>query len=473
MKCSRTKFIRLIIYFLITIGFSYQSLSICLDYFKFTTTTFVSVQILPPQLVIPKLVLCFSIDLFNYTSLAKIFKTSSANKVTFTRSFNQTGNCNDITKLDGSLVNFGQFLKGKAFCLSFSTSSFRALRTMEDVNACQVYQTALFGFHFNTTLNERWEGQLGDTKNYFGVYTPIFSYMIPFDSDFDGPIRPSTIVFARKSSTHLTFRYTYAMSVSKLAPPPYDTSCFDYTKHGFTSKFNCINKCEKDIITKHGFLHDRGLVLDRKHFENSTLQVLPFHKNADHLSDQQLMQFLKGNGFDNESQRLYFPKLKVAANAQLLCRKSCSRPDCFTEMLSPSLVIRNEHGSRQDGENETSMNIALYQPSQPVLLVESKAKNYFIDFVVYLSSCLGFWFGFCPLYLANRINQKLKAIQKRRRINDQQFVSMDTLRQITESIELRMQSKMESQINSLVQENQRLKLLIRENRCRITRLEFH
>jgi len=251
------------------------------------------------------------------------------------------------------------------------------------------------------------------------------------------------------------------MTVRKLAIPPYDTQCMNYTEHGFTSQDNCISNCIKSIITNHNFLTYQ-LAIKKNEYENSSLFLFPFFYGIDNTKindDSYLLNSLRewydANDIDDDVTN-FVPKHREAIKAHASCKESCHQPDCYTEMLTPALLQQSKGGDwKTEGYNKrTKFSILLFQPNQPVITVESKPKLEIIDLLVYLSSCLSFWFGFCPFSLPEFIDEKLKYFRKRRQINNYP-VTMDT------HLHLKV-TQVESQMSQLQTENDRMKNEIRD-----------
>jgi hypothetical protein len=69
------------------------------------------------------------------------------------------------------------------------------------------------------------------------------------------------------------------------------------------------------------------------------------------------------------------------------------------------------------------MTIKVYPPRDQVVIVKSEAKQSLLDFIVYMATCLSFWFGWCPLKAykvnpfryakaAKKMTRKILTIQK-------------------------------------------------------------
>ena len=94
----------------------------------------------------------------------------------------------------------------------------------------------------------------------------------------------------------------------------------------------------------------------------------------------------------------YFKKLADILpsyeNHWTMCKSWCSQTDCYT--------VRTGYGNYSEVSNVT---ITIYPSKDPVITVTSTAKMDLIEFIVFILSCLSFWFGLCPLQLGD-INVK-------------------------------------------------------------------
>ena len=136
---------------------------------------------------------------------------------------------------------------------------------------------------------------------------------------------------------------SYSMSARKLAIPPYDTQCMNYTEHGFTSQHSCMSNCIKSIITKHNFLTNQ-LTIKKNEYENSSMLLLPFFygidntkiNNDSYLFNSLPKRYVPDVKKDNVTNFLH--KQREAIKAHAVCKQSCNQPDCYTEMLTPALL---------------------------------------------------------------------------------------------------------------------------------------
>src|SRR5688572_13420846 len=79
-------------------------------------------------------------------------------------------------------------------------------------------------------------------------------------------------------------------------------------------------------------------------------------------------------------------------------------------------MSRVEEGrvNRSDTSQSSIFALRVYPPNDQVIVVESGKKYAFIDVVVYIVSCLNFWFGFCPLDSLKRMSSIWKSDEPKR-----------------------------------------------------------
>ena len=101
------------------------------------------------------------------------------------------------------------------------------------------------------------------------------------------------------------------------------------------------------------------------------------------------------------------------------CKSICSQLDCHKQSIIPyDLLIARmapfERVNRSDTSQFSVFILRVYPPKDQVIVVESGKKYAFIDVVVYIVSCLNFWFGFCPLESVNGMSSIWKSDEPKR-----------------------------------------------------------
>ena len=103
------------------------------------------------------------------------------------------------------------------------------------------------------------------------------------------------------------------------------------------------------------------------------------------------------------------------------CKGLCSQPDCHKQSIIPyvlGITPTRFYGrvNRSDTSQFSIFQFRVYPPNDQVIVVESGKKYAFIDVVVYIVSCLSFWFGFCPLESAKGMSSIWKRVLKKRNV---------------------------------------------------------
>jgi hypothetical protein len=152
-------------------------------------------------------------------------------------------------------------------------------------------------------------------------------------------------------------------------------------------------------------------IADRDELGNSSLILIPWELKTmtedgtklttDHfLSDDKLRNYLtRSSKVLKECLKKLADILPSYENQWTMCKSWCSRADCYTESLVPEEILHvYVHGNYSEISNVT---IVIYLSKDPVITVTSTAKMDLIEFIVFILSCLSFWFGLCPLQLAD------------------------------------------------------------------------
>lgn len=198
---------------------------------------------------------------------------------------------------------------------------------------------------------------------------------------------------------------TYSSLVNIKLPPPYDTNCRDYRKEGSSSHI-CYDKCLKEKTKKWNIVP--GLV-DREKYNKSEEYigygyVLEYEKELNKLAKSKTVP----KDLLEKYRTVHYEWKGIKKN----CRQSCSRPDCWSEDITPQIThfVRNSYKK----QNETLMYLFLTQflSYQPTLEVSTVPKQRLIDYIVYMSSMSSFWLGFCPLALVQFVVRKLGEYKK-------------------------------------------------------------
>lgn len=415
MAKSYWLFAQLIVYFLVTSGFGYQSGKLLLKYLKYETTTAVSIFKFLPEIKIPMIAVCLphlkmSIDrvdqLFNRMSpLDKL--TSDSSWVTHGQCVLGSSNLPKATRLipDAFLTSTGY---GVEYCMSFeaSSQSFSSRRLLE----CD--QTALVYVNVTTNLENLYPKKDGTWMTDGDVTIKV--KLAPLTMDFESQLEISINKILNLVKSQHILEMSYSLLVTQRLEPPYDTNCEDYRRSKKrTSQANCFNECFRV-----GTSSKLGMVVDTvdvhaKDYLNSTVTWMPYF-HEDNASLEHMRLHIRSNKFVGNSTFTLeqLENLTIQArDIENFCEKTCSRDNCYEELITPLEAQFLTFGSRTLGsQSQSELSIYLLPSNQPVILVESKPALLFIDFFLQVSTCLAFWYGFCPLSIVTIVSKKFNQL---------------------------------------------------------------
>ena len=147
---------------------------------------------------------------------------------------------------------------------------------------------------------------------------------------------------------------TYNKQENKLLPYPYSTNCKNYETLGHFSRNDCIRKCRINMT-----LEKCG--------------VLPVFVN---VFEYEYERYAK-----NESEY----NCTIKNNFDIECYNRCPFEDCINDYYIPKIVL-----SRSDNYES---GIGISPPSEPEIIYEYNPKIETIEFLCYIGSILGLWFG--------------------------------------------------------------------------------
>lgn len=156
---------------------------------------------------------------------------------------------------------------------------------------------------------------------------------------------------------------SYSKIETYFLPPPYLPSCKDYKKMGFESSHHFYDKCvESESLVRFGLIP-------------FMTTKLPW--NTNHILSRR--QILRNQSIREQIQTI-----------NRYCDMISSAPDCHQIQYLPNIVfVRSSH----------SFTIELVVPNEPDIVTKFNAKMNFPEYLTYLFSCIGFWFGLSTLRL--------------------------------------------------------------------------
>lgn len=154
-----------------------------------------------------------------------------------------------------------------------------------------------------------------------------------------------------------SFKSSYNLYKIRRLKTPYESKCFNYTKFNLHGQEDCIQQCLLEQLT-------------------TNLHLVPFTsfiKTPMNLGQLTLSQLESGNS------------TKLLDLSDEICFSRCSHPSCFSQI------------SITNGEAELypSLRLIVFTPSSPDIVVTEEPTFPLLDYLIYLFSCFGSWFGLC------------------------------------------------------------------------------
>lgn len=434
MTPDKSTIIRFLIYPFIMVGFSYQSFMICLEYFKYTTITSVTVVPALPDTNFPQVAFCtewITKEISELMLFELHLKNQPPNKSYLWGNPRLVNVSISGKKKKPDHIVLKKFLQRKRSCFSLATRKPTKL-TPEELFLNPTDSTIDVGIQISTPITGISKTYRNITVNQHVKNDPNITiyydiYMTSYDSDFDASGLVPLVGRVILAYTIFDVALTYSPKVTILYPPPYDTNCRNYRKDGLASQSSCTKKCINEWTVGRYELIFEDHVVERDKFlknnsTNGSIEFIPynyktpgfttvkelkkmakdFYKKyeANKNNDSELAYEYKDDSVYYESLAKVYPGLRRRIGR---CQMSCSQPDCYTEYITPSFIWMDNADFETDPEGY-EIDLHLHPPKEPTVVVTSKEKLILLDFVVYILSCLSFWFGFCPLSFANSLS---------------------------------------------------------------------
>jgi hypothetical protein len=168
---------------------------------------------------------------------------------------------------------------------------------------------------------------------------------------------PSFFRRVNKTSKYNFISAGYTITQVRKLPPPYNTRCRSYSKFGYEKK-GCLNSCLK----------------------NKTLKE--FNKIPFNIIEEEELDLKHMSVFDLDNETI----AESLDQFEKECEDLCSQQQCLREYYSTSL-LKEENGE----SNFFSINV--YSPMKPIISVQTKAVFSIEDFLIYVATIFGIWFG--------------------------------------------------------------------------------
>lgn len=169
----------------------------------------------------------------------------------------------------------------------------------------------------------------------------------------------------KKGAKYNNFQVGYYQLFKKLLPFPFQTNCRDYDLEGLSNQNDCVNNCMNISSVK---------MFNKIPF--SIFQAFPIplqHINTGDLANDTFTDLLK--------------------EAESKCFESCDQMDC-DDSYTLSQIMKEEKANGGDG-----LSFMINAPRQPSFTVTHRPLMPITDYLVYVLSCFGTWFGLSVLSL--------------------------------------------------------------------------
>lgn len=404
---------RVIIYFIAILGFNLQTGQISKDYFSYPTTTYFSIMDTQPETIPPAVVVGYPYQGKKGNQVTDIFTNvkdqlfivkemvkkadGTIQRIKTCKAFNYdlppvglTTDCVS-TKIDMKM-----FYRQEMLFLEFSPKDRSPLPPSVLLDGMPLYELEIVST-FNWTTGEGVFFSLNSRKR------DLEGYRMPSYSSAPR-IEPNAVFDAKM---------TYSTKVSRLLPPPYDTMCMDYSQIGLASREACFSKCLNELTLRYSMIIESHVISREILRNHSSLTLIPWYfRTLERKGHDITMEDVRKE--EREDFIQLFPSFK---NRWKRCRHDCNARDCNTEYhILTKFTIEGgkiKEGFRGNQTNLYMMSISLLPPTDQVLMTTSDRKYRLLDFVIYLASTIGFWFGICPLQTSNLLEKTNQMLTRR------------------------------------------------------------
>ena len=381
-------------------GFLYQILEISIAYFAFKTSTKIVFE-LENKFINPSITFCVRYPAildrskhgkYNISSSYRYNKTemsSDMSKLTIADIFDLTPDPNevilscqvrknyyqfDLTSYNRtkcySLFHVTKYQEGGFICYQFRTTTadnkFHCSQAALTHNSNKQFYLLLLHQRFMASNAIKFISFIPDGYNSSVLSMPHISRSF---YDFKLRYTPDS----PETSTQNTFRISGDIYSIKSLPKPYDTDCVKEEEYSLL----CLRKCNIAAFKRHGY------------FPSNEYTITPLqmkHLNPEALLNETLVRDIKS-------------KSKA-------CLKSCSRRSCaywysvtiaetFSLLMNKTIALGSTCSNR------------------PSVTIQFLPRITVMEFVMYVSSSLGIWFGISILSI-NPFNSRRKCVRKRK-----------------------------------------------------------
>lgn len=163
----------------------------------------------------------------------------------------------------------------------------------------------------------------------------------------EGPLQP----------LYNSFKSAYKLYKIHRLPPPYESKCFNYTELAFYGQEDCIQRCLLEQVSRQ-------------------LHLVPFTSFIRAPIDQGQLTLSQ-----LESKNVS----AILQRSEKKCFSRCQHPSCLSQISITSA----------ESEFYPNLRIILFSPSSPEVIVSEEVAFRLLDYLIYMFSCFGSWFGLC------------------------------------------------------------------------------
>lgn len=218
---------------------------------------------------------------------------------------------------------------------------------------------------------------------------------------------------------YFIFQLTYSELKMTRLPPPYDTGCKNYITEGILSAIECRNEC----LVNHTIAKLGKVPFSASLWNTTTIiQFITTYGEVsnevnEYLStclekEQQQTAVLKYQHLTNQDMK------NVTVSHQLIqiedqCHQECKRPDCEDVIALTRGSYDYIRPENLDLPSKQPLEFEISAPKKPVIAINYKEKISQTEFLVYILSCFGIWFGLsvlsvCPFRLTLSLHDRMK-----------------------------------------------------------------
>lgn len=318
-------------------------------------------------------------DLFEFTPpIDKIFSGCDYRKRGSSLVVSEDGNqCNRI-------YNVSKFYLQEFICYRFGLTD-SPKYNFDAISSSLYFSGMLYQLRLNRTIFRSLE--ILKLIAFYGDY-PSFSAKLAKSThaDFDQQTN---------LSYYNSFTVTFTLYETQLLPRPYDTNCNDsdtWTGQDIGSAI-CLQNCLLQALSK--------------------IKRTPF---SGIISDPLKLSHFSGLDFEDPDKR------KLFENENSACRQPCSYREC--EFYYTTTDVLKERGSQKE------LWVKVMITYVPAVKINTDARTSFSEYLIYVCSCLGTWFGLSIRHLNPFGGPATKAYKRNRRKWKSQLTKVRTFNRL-------------------------------------------